>query len=115
VKVRLQKYLADAGVASRRAAEALILRGRVTVNGEPMTQLGSRVDPDADAVRATHRVVRPRRKLHVAINKPVGYVCSRQAQGRQARVNDLLPREWGFLYSVGRLGSRYRRSLVPDE
>jgi pseudouridine synthase len=103
VKVRLQKYLAEAGVASRRAAEALITAGRVTVNGALVTELGSRVDPESDAVRCDDRPVAPRRKLHVALNKPVGYVCSREAERGQARVNDLLPREWGFLYSVGRL------------
>lgn len=103
MKVRLQKFLADAGIASRRAGESLIRAGRVTINGVVVRELGSRVDSGADTVRCDDRLVRPRRKLHVAINKPVGYVCSRRAEGKQTLVNALLPREWAFLYSVGRL------------
>lgn len=103
VKVRLQKYLSDAGVASRRASEAMILAGRVAVNGQTVTQLGTRVDTDADTVRCDGQAVRPRRKLHVALNKPVGYICSRRVERGQTQVKELLPREWSFLYSVGRL------------
>ncbi len=103
MKVRLQKYLSDAGIASRRASEAMILAGRVAVNGRTITRLGTCVDTDADAVFCDDQAVRLRRKLHVALNKPVGYVCSRQVERGQARVSELLPREWSFLYSVGRL------------
>ncbi|HOY58148.1 MAG TPA: pseudouridine synthase [Verrucomicrobiota bacterium] len=103
MKVRLQKYLADAGIASRRASEAMIVAGRVSVNGRTVCQMGTQVDGDVDVVRCDDREVRPRRKLHVALNKPAGYVCSRQVERGQARIGDLLPRDWSFLYSVGRL------------
>ncbi len=103
MKVRLQKYLADAGIASRRASEAMIVAGRVSVNGRTVCQLGTQVDGDVDVVRCDDREVRPRRKLYIALNKPAGYVCSRQVERRQARISDLLPRDWSFLYSVGRL------------
>ena len=101
--VRLQKYLADAGVASRRAGEQLILEGRVTVNGEPVAALGSRVDPDHDKVAVDGKPVRAKRKLYVALNKPPGLVCSRKDEHDRPTIFELLPREWGHLHSVGRL------------
>ena len=99
----MQKYLADAGVASRRAGEQLILEGRVTVNGEPVAALGSRVDPDHDKVAVDGRPVRAKRKLYVALNKPPGLVCSRKDEHDRPTIFELLPREWGHLHSVGRL------------
>jgi pseudouridine synthase len=101
--MRLQKLLADAGLASRRAAEELIRAGRVTVNGETVTRLGTQVEPTADRVTLDGKVVRVRRKLYVAINKPPGYLCTRtDPQGRRT-VGQLLPKEWASLYTVGRL------------
>ncbi|MCX7867566.1 MAG: rRNA pseudouridine synthase [Limisphaera sp.] len=103
MKVRLQKYLSEAGVASRRAAEPLILSGRVSVNGQVVTRLGTQVDPDRDQVAVDGWTVRPRRKLYVALHKPPGYVCTRSdPQGRPV-VHDLLPPEWRSLFTVGRL------------
>jgi 23S rRNA pseudouridine2605 synthase len=101
--MRLQKYLADAGLASRRAAEELISAGRVAVNGETVVRLGSQVNPDADRVTLDGKVVRPRRRFYVALNKPRGYLCTRSdPQGRRT-VGQLLPKEWSSLYPVGRL------------
>jgi 23S rRNA pseudouridine2605 synthase len=101
--MRLQKYLADAGLASRRAAEGLIISGRVMVNGETVARLGTQVDPAADRVAVDGKVIRAQRKLHVALNKPKGYLCTRaDPQGRRT-VGQLLPREWSNLYPVGRL------------
>src|ERR1700680_4968003 len=74
--VRLQKFLADAGVASRRAAEQIILEGRVRVNGQFVRLLGTKVDPERDEVILDGKVVRVRKKLYVALNKPPGCVCS---------------------------------------
>ena len=101
--VRLQKFLAEAGVASRRAGEQLILAGRVAVNGETIAQLGSRVDPVHDKVAVDGKPVRGKRKLYVALNKPPGFVCSRKDEFERSTVYDLLPKEWGHLHSVGRL------------
>jgi 23S rRNA pseudouridine2605 synthase len=101
--VRLQKFLAEAGVASRRTCEALILEGRVRVNGQIIRELGTRVDPEGDRVTVNGRVARARRKIYVALNKPRRCVCSRRDdQGRQT-VHDLLPKEWANLFTVGRL------------
>lgn len=101
--VRLQKYLAEAGVASRRGAEGLILEGRVTVDGHVVRLLGSKVVPGRGEVRVDGVPVRPQRKLHLALHKPPGYVCSRKEQGRHPVVMDLLPEEWQGVYPVGRL------------
>lgn len=101
--MRLQKFLAEAGVASRRAAERLILAGRVRVNGEPVGELGRKVNPARDQVAVDGRVVRRKKRLHVALHKPPGYVCTRTPQGRQPGVLELLPAEWSGLYPVGRL------------
>ncbi len=101
--VRLQKFLADAGVASRRAGEQIILAGRVTVNGELVQQLGAKVDPVGDRVAVDGRPLKAKRKLYVALNKPPGYVCSRNDPVPRHTIGDLLPKEWTNLYSVGRL------------
>lgn len=101
--VRLQKFLADAGVASRRASEQLITAGRVEVNGELIRQLGSKVDPDRDHVRVNGQPVRVKRKLYVALNKPRGCVCSRKDELNRPTIYELLPKEWTNVYSVGRL------------
>jgi 23S rRNA pseudouridine2605 synthase len=104
MEVRLQKFLADAGVASRRASEKLIQQGAVSVNGKSVTQLGTKVDPQHDRVTVEGRPVKTRRKLYIAINKPPGYICSRDDPGQRNAVQDLLPKEWAtILHSVGRL------------
>ncbi len=101
--VRLQKFLAEAGVASRRASEQIILDGRVAVNGEPVRQLGTKIDPLHDRVTVDGRPVRARRKLYVVLHKPRGCVCSRSDEFNRPTIYELLPKEWTGLYSVGRL------------
>ncbi len=103
MNVRLQKYLAEAGVASRRASEALITAGRVQVNGATVRELGTKVDPACDRVVVDGSPVRPRRRLHLAINKPRGFICSKSDEASRDLVTDLLPAEWREVYSVGRL------------
>lgn len=101
--VRLQKFLAEAGLASRRASEQVIVAGRVTVNGRVASQLGCKVDPQHDRVAVDGRVLTRKRKLYVALNKPPGYICTRGTEDDRKRIGDLLPREWTELFSVGRL------------
>lgn len=101
--VRLQKFLAEAGVASRRASEQIIAEGRVLVNGHVVRELGSKVDPVHDQVVCDGNVVRSKRKLYVALNKPIGCVCSRNDPSKRRTVYDLLPKEWATLFTVGRL------------
>ncbi len=101
--VRLQKFLAEAGVASRRASEAIITASRVTVNGAVASELGFKVDPARDRVTVDGRPVRVKRKLYVALHKPPGYVCTRTDGLARDKIGDLLPKEWTELFSVGRL------------
>jgi len=103
VTVRLQKFLADAGVASRRACEQMIVEGRVRVNGDAIRQLGSKIDPQHDKVTLDGKAVRTKRKLYLALHKPRGCVCSRKDEHGRPTIFDLLPKEWQNLYSVGRL------------
>jgi 23S rRNA pseudouridine2605 synthase len=109
--IRLQKVLADAGVASRRAGERLIVEGRVTVNGRRVTELGTRVDPDQDEVSVDGQPVRPRKKLYVALNKPRDFLCTRKDPEGRRVVGELLPKEWGNLFTVGRL-DRHSEGLL---
>jgi 23S rRNA pseudouridine2605 synthase len=101
--VRLQKYLADAGVASRRAGEQIILAGRVAVNGELVVELGAKVDPVRDSVAVDGKPIRPKKKIYLALHKPRGLVCSRKDELGRPSIYELLPKEWGHLHSVGRL------------
>ena len=101
--LRLQKFLADAGVASRRAGEQIILEGRVAVNGKPVVQLGTKVDPAHDRVTVDCRPVQPKRKLYVAVHKPRGFLCTRSDPEARQTIGELLPKEWSNLYPVGRL------------
>jgi 23S rRNA pseudouridine2605 synthase len=101
---RLQKYLSRAGVASRRRAEGLILEGKVKVNGQVVTELGVKVDPDKDRVQVEgKRVGLPPPPVTFMLHKPYGCVSTTSdPQGRRT-VMDLAPRDYGRLYPVGRL------------
>ena len=101
--VRLQKFLAEAGVASRRAGERIILEGRVRVNGQPVAELGAKVDPRHDRVTVDGKPVQAKRKLYLALNKPRGCVCSRNDEHDRPTIYELLPEEWTTVNSVGRL------------
>lgn len=101
--IRLQKFLSQAGVASRRAAEEMIRAGRVSINGEVVTELGVRVDPDADEVEVDGRVVAPAAPIWIALHKPPGYVVSRRDPQGRPTIYELLPKEFAGLFHVGRL------------
>jgi len=103
VQIRLQKFLAEAGVASRRAAEQFILDGRVSVNGQIVRLLGSKVDPLHDKVSVDGKLVRTKKKLYIALHKPARCVCSRNDELQRPTIYELLPREWENVQSVGRL------------
>jgi 23S rRNA pseudouridine2605 synthase len=101
--VRLQKILAQAGVASRRASERIIAEGRVAVNGKVVTEMGAKVEPGRDEVAVDGRAVGRKSRLYIALHKPRGYICSNAADEDRQRIGDLLPKEWSDLFSVGRL------------
>ncbi|MEZ5417932.1 MAG: pseudouridine synthase [Vicinamibacterales bacterium] len=102
--MRLQKLLSMAGIASRRAAEALIAEGRITVNGQPVTTLGAKATPGVDDVRLDGRRVKgappPR---YILLNKPKGYVTTRRDPEGRRTVMELLGGVREYIYPVGRL------------
>jgi 23S rRNA pseudouridine2605 synthase len=104
VSFRLQKYLADCGLASRRKAEELIRAGKVSVNGQVVTKMGIKVDPERDKVELGGSVVRLlEKKIYFKINKPTGYYSSCVSQRGERTVLDLVKDVKERLYPVGRL------------
>lgn len=102
--VRLQKVLADAGVASRRACERLIADGRVAVNGRVVRELGTRVAPERDAVHVDGaRVVTSPGLVHLAVNKPRGMLSAMTDDRGRPCVGDLVRDRATRLFHVGRL------------
>ena len=88
---RLQKFLANSGVASRRKCEELILAGRVKVNGEVVTELGRKIDSDKDVVRFDDKEIKQQKnKVYILLNKPIGYVTTMKDQFNRDSVIDLV-------------------------
>jgi 23S rRNA pseudouridine2605 synthase len=103
VEERLQKILSRAGVASRRASERIILEGRVTLNGEPVRELGTKADLSQDDVRVDGvRIRPPGQPVYLVLNKPKGVVTTRHDPEGRSTVMDLVPAVAG-LFPVGRL------------
>jgi 23S rRNA pseudouridine2605 synthase len=104
--VRIQKFIAEAGLCSRRAAEGLITAGEVYVNGQVAT-IGQKVDPTTDKVTVRGKSVRSQAqpKIALVMHKPRGVVCSNSDPHAERTIFDLLPREWARLrlFCAGRL------------
>ena len=103
---RLQKLIAQAGISSRRAAEELIRNGEVTVNGEIVTELGTKADPETDHIKVRGKLIntalKTRTNVYILLNKPKGYLSSSvDPEGRKV-VTDLVKGQ-GKLHPVGRL------------
>lgn len=108
---RLQKVLAHAGVASRRKCEKLILQGRVRVNGQVVTQLGTKVDPVQDAIEVDGQPIALEEKVYVLLHKPRGYLSdTRDFRGRSSALSLVPDRE--RLYPVGRLDAESEGLLL---
>jgi 23S rRNA pseudouridine2605 synthase len=100
---RLQKILASGGIASRRECEQLILEGRVEVDHQVVTELGTRVDPQRQEIRVDGEVLSPPRLVYFAVNKPTGVVSTSRDPAGRPRVIDLLPPNAPRVFCVGRL------------
>jgi 16S rRNA U516 pseudouridylate synthase RsuA-like enzyme len=105
MKIRLHKAIADAGAASRRAAEKMISQGRVTVNGELITTMGVLVDPDVDLIAVDGEpLAQPGKKRTYLVYKPKGVLCTRDDPEGRRTIYDILPEELQQgLHSAGRL------------
>ena len=101
---RLQKILSQAGIASRRASEKLIVDGRVSVNGATVRELGTKADAGADDIRVDGRRIKVvERHRYILLNKPRGYVTTRSDPQRRPTVIDLVSGVREYVYPVGRL------------
>ena len=101
---RLQKIIAAAGIASRRKAEQLITGGLVSVNGQTVTELGSKADPERDHIRVSGKLLHgPERQIYLLLNKPKGYVTTLNDPEGRPTVMDLLRGLGARVYPVGRL------------
>ena len=104
---RLQKLIAQAGIASRRKAERLIADGEVTVNGEIIIELGTKANPETDHIKVSGKLINPllekREDLYFLLNKPKGYLSSAADPEGRKLVIDLIPTQFGKLHPVGRL------------
>ena len=102
--MRLQKFLANCGVASRRGAEELIKQGRVQVNGVTVTEMGVQIDEDKDHITFDGQAVKPEKKMvYILLNKPVGYVTTVSDDKGRNTVMDLVADIPVRIYPVGRL------------
>lgn len=113
--VRLQKYMAQAGVASRRKSETLISAGRVTVNGRVVRELGTKIDPLRDRVSVEGQPIKAERKVHYALNKPEGIVCSSEGPTDERGRPTVLSLMHGVrerVYPVGRLDFNSRGLII---
>ena len=104
---RLQKLIAEAGIASRRHAEELITAGAVTVNGKVVTTLGAKADPERDHIKVRGRLINPllsqREKVYVLLYKPRGFLSSVSDPESRPLVTELVTASLGRLHPVGRL------------
>ncbi len=118
MKERIQKVLAAAGVASRRAVEEMVVQGRIAVNGRVVTSLPIMVDPQHDRITVDDENVRvgkrmDAQRIYIVMNKPKGVYSTNVAQGEQTRAIDLLPPGFPYrVYPVGRLDAESKGLLL---
>ncbi len=111
-ELRLQVYLAHCGVASRRASEQIILEGRVTVNGQKITELGTKVTAKDEVLVDGQKIQLEENKRYVLLNKPAGYVCSLADEKNRKTAADILKEKYTErLYNVGRL-DMYSKGMI---
>ena len=110
---RLQKYLANQGIASRRKAEEFILQGKVKVNGRVVTELGTKINPKKDTIEFEGKVVNEDiKKVYVLLNKPIDYVTTVKDQFSRNTVVDLVKNAGKNLLPVGRLDMYTSGALI---
>ena len=110
--VRLQKFLASAGLGSRRHCEEYVESGRVSVDGKPIFELGTQVDPYRQEIRLDGELVKAEAKQYYLFNKPAGCLCTNSDPAGRTRVIDLLPKQGPRLFTVGRLDENSRGLLL---
>lgn len=108
---RLQRVLAEGGVASRRTSEEIIRQGRVLVNGQT-AGIGMKVDPEVDHILVDGKPIQKEEKIYLLLNKPVNYLSTVSDPQHRPTVLDLVGDGWGRIYPVGRLDKDSRGLLL---
>ena len=112
-KIRLQKYLAECGIASRRKAEEYIQEGKVQVNGKVVTELGVKINPEKDIVYFNNKkVTKQNENIYILLNKPIGYVTTTKDQFNRETVLDLIRGINKRIVPVGRLDMYTSGALI---
>ncbi len=112
-EIRLQKYLAECGIASRRKAEEYIQEGKVQVNGTNVTELGVKIDPNNDIVYFNNKkVIKKNENIYILLNKPIGYVTTTKDQFNRQTVLDLIRGINKRIVPVGRLDMYTSGALI---
>lgn len=102
--MRLNKFIANCGIASRRKADDLISAGEVKINKKVVRELGTMINPEIDRIVVSGKLCQINGKyVYLALNKPIGYVCTHARFHEEQSIFDLLPREYGQLKIAGRL------------
>src|SRR6266852_1085785 len=109
--MRLNRFLAAAGIGSRRHCDELIAGGRVTINGQTCTNFSARPS-ERDHVKVDGKLVRAERPLHMALHKPAGFVSTRKDPHARDTIFDLLPAKFPRLFNVGRLDAQSEGLLI---
>ncbi|MGI8889524.1 MAG: pseudouridine synthase [Chthoniobacterales bacterium] len=109
--MRLNRFLAAAGLGSRRHCDELIAEGRVTINGQPCNNFATQVEP-SDHVKVGNRLVRPAETLTIVLHKPAGFVSTRRDPNATDTIYDLLPEKFSRLFNVGRLDAQTEGLLL---
>lgn len=110
--IRLNKAIADSGYCARRKADELIAHGKVKVNGQVVTEMGVKVDPQADQITVNGQPLQANEKVYLLLNKPVGYVTSRKAGSTQKSFYELVPQEHRAVDPAGRLDQDSSGALI---
>lgn len=104
MKIRLNKYIAQSGAASRREADRLIEAGRVRVNNKVVSELGSKIESSTDRISLDGKIIRPvEETVYIILNKPEGYLVTRKDPFKRTTIYSLLPLELPRIFPVGRL------------
>jgi 23S rRNA pseudouridine2605 synthase len=109
--MRLNRYLASAGLGSRRGVEILIREGQVKLNGQVVDDLATNVGP-GDVVKVRNTVVSPQETVHAVLYKPRGFLCTASDEKQRRTIFDLLPTDWPRVYHVGRLDMESEGLLI---
>lgn len=111
-KQRLNKTLAEAGIASRRASEELIFAGRVSINGTPNLQPQTLVDLSVDKIKVDGKLISLEKKVYYMLNKPAGYTCTAKPEQKSRIVLDLFAGIEQRLFTIGRLDKDTQGLLI---